>query len=191
MASPTASPDVEIKSAVHARSRARTAAVTSLFIAGIGLLLFSLSMGKLLNHDEHMYVGGAALLARQGALPYRDYPYFQMPGLVFAYAPLLLATDNLLLVARSLSTLCGLGLLGVLFYAAYDRFRAWPVSLRWPVAAAAVAFVVANPVFRYTSGLAWNHDLVLLCAFAGYVLYMRGVGGDVPSRRALFAAGLL
>src|SRR4051794_38888459 len=143
---------------VNRLTQARTATLTAMLFAALGLFLFSLSMGKLLNHDEHMYIASAALLAREGALPYRDYPYFQMPGLIFAYAPLLLTTNNALLIARSFSTLCSLALLAVLFYAGYDRFRAWPVSLRWPVAAAAVAFVLANPVFPYTSRLSWNHD---------------------------------
>ena len=42
-------------------------------------------MRKELSHDEQMYVAGGELPA-QGLLPYRDYPYLQMPNLAFTYA---------------------------------------------------------------------------------------------------------
>src|SRR2546429_6024709 len=40
--------------------------------------LFRSALHKQLNHDENMYVGSGFLL-QTGQLPYKDYPYFQMP----------------------------------------------------------------------------------------------------------------
>src|SRR3982751_2501664 len=47
------------------------------------LSLLGLSLFKRLDHDEHQFIASAALLARRGLLPYRDYPYFHMPHMVF------------------------------------------------------------------------------------------------------------
>jgi hypothetical protein len=45
-----------------------------------------------LNHDEHQFVAPSVLLLREGLLPYRDYPFFHTPNLVFVFAPLFAAS---------------------------------------------------------------------------------------------------
>src|SRR5438876_496621 len=76
----------------------------ALFLAAIALLLVAANMRKELSHDEYMYVAGGELLER-GLLPYRDYPYLQMPNLAFAYAGIFGGTGHLLLAARLFNTL--------------------------------------------------------------------------------------
>src|SRR5690349_6190270 len=59
------------------------------------LILLGLSLCKRLDHDEHQFIASATLLARRGLLPYRDYPYFHMPHMVFIYAALFRFSDHL------------------------------------------------------------------------------------------------
>ncbi len=70
------------------------------------LSLFTIAMTRGVSVDEHQFVASGAILAREGALPYRDYPYFHTPVLCFVYALLFLSTDHLLLAARILSVFC-------------------------------------------------------------------------------------
>src|SRR5262245_7882080 len=75
------------------------------FVLIFGLLL-GRGMLKRLDHDEHQFVASGALLARQRAIPYRDYPYFHMPYLVFIYGMIYKLSDHLLLAARLVSIAC-------------------------------------------------------------------------------------
>ena len=147
--------------------------IAALF-AGLALLLFQANMLKGLNHDEHMYVAAGALLSREGLLPYRDFPYFQMPNLPFVYAGLFSTTSYLLLAARLFSTLCALALCGVLFGAAWRAFRTRALVARLLAGTGAVMLLVSNQTFVYASGLAWNHDLAALLGVLAFILFMRG-----------------
>ena len=64
-----------------------------------GPLVLGLGMTKGLSHDEHQHVAAGALVAREGLMPYRDFPHFHTPYLPFIYALLFRATDHLLLAA--------------------------------------------------------------------------------------------
>jgi MFS family permease len=122
-----------------------------------------------LNHDEHQFVAPGALLARQGLLPYRDYPCFHMPNQLLAFALLFKVTDHLLLAARAFSALCGAGILAVLFGWTFRIFRGQPDRVRYLLATAAVLLFVTSPFFIVTAGLSWNHassTLLLLLSFA-------------------------
>ena len=57
------------------------------------VVLWAIAMGRGLNVDEHQFVASGALLAREGLLPYRDYPFFHTPDLSFVYALLFRCTD--------------------------------------------------------------------------------------------------
>src|SRR5436853_6215645 len=74
----------------------------------VGLLLVAHGLFRELDHDEHQFVASGALLARHGLLPYRDYPYFHVPYLVFIYAAIFSATDHLLLAASLCSIFCSI-----------------------------------------------------------------------------------
>src|SRR5579859_4814717 len=74
-----------------ARVQIRTLAPSALlpvvaFFALALLLVFSMSIGKGLDVDEHGFVASGVLLARHGLLPYRDYHYNHMPTEVLIYA---------------------------------------------------------------------------------------------------------
>src|SRR5207248_10562117 len=76
----------------QAASDQRAPALPALAVlGGIALVLalvLTLGMTKRLDHDEHQFISSAVLLARDGLLPYRDYPYFHMPYLIAVYAAL-------------------------------------------------------------------------------------------------------
>jgi hypothetical protein len=142
----------------------------ALFIA-VGLLLFSANMQRGLSHDEHMYVAGGDLLARGLGLPYRDYPYLQMPNLVFIYAGLFNVSSYLLLSARLFSTLSALGTLLLVFSTACGWLRTSSYLARFVIAAGSVLLIINSPIFAYTSGQAWNHDAALLFCMGAFALY--------------------
>lgn len=126
------------------------------------VLLSALSMGKQLDHDEHQFVASGALLARQGLLPYRDYPYFHLPNQVFVFAALDRISSRLLLSARLFNVTCSTCTLSVLLVLGLRWFACFGARTSRYAAAALVVGVMFNPVYAYTSGKAWNHDLPVL-----------------------------
>lgn len=134
-------------------------------LLAILLLLFVRAMARELNHDEHQFVAPPVLLLRDGLLPYRDYPFFHMPNLVFVFAAIFATTAHLLLAARCFNTFCAALLLLLVFATAVHRFRAMQ-EMRWIIALSFALLLSLNPFFRFTAGRAWNHDLAVLTSVA-------------------------
>ena len=153
-------------------------------------MTFSLSMGKGLTHDEHQHVAAGALLAGESLLPYRDFPYFHTPHLVFVYGWLFRAGGWFLLKARAFSAVCAALTAGVLFAAAWHALRRWNPRARWIGSLSALALLLCNPLFGKASGQAWNHDPSTLCALAGAVLLLAASEMKRPMP-ALLASGVL
>lgn len=163
-----------------------------LLLAGALILLWGLNMRRGLNHDEHQFVASAALLARNGLLPYRDFPYFHVPLLTFIYAFLFQFTPYLLLAARAFSVVSSSLLLALLLVVAFT----WPRNLAWGERLAAgliaVVLLMASPSFVHASGRAWNHDLpVLLTSLAAILFGWWLAGGQLRSLWWLLPVGLL
>lgn len=153
-----------------------------MFVALVGglfliaaLIIFSRAMLRLLNHDEHYFVSTGYLLARQGLLPYRDYPYTHMPNLALVYGLVFLLTDHLLLGARLVSVACSILLVLVIFWFAYRLLQGRGRAVRASVASGAVLLLLANPLFAYTSGLAWNHDIPVLLLVLAFIAHILGI----------------
>ena len=158
-------------------------------LAVLFVLLFSAAMFKRVDHDEQQFVASAALLARKGLLPYRDYPYFHVPYLVYAYAAVFAFCGRLLLGARTISTICGFAIVAVFYQLAGDLFQAAGRRTRLAVASAAAVLLLCNPIFIFTSGRAWNHDLPTLAMLLAFLAAVRGIRRERAGW--LFAAGLL
>ncbi len=135
-----------------------------LLLAILTAAILANSMTKPIGHDEQMYCSGAVLVA-QGKLIYRDFSYVaQMP-----YHPLICAvlfktlnTTYYLLTVRILSSFCDI-LVMLCIVSIYRRvFRGLPVEGLLLGLAAAILYVF-NPFVDYSSGFAWNHDIVILC----------------------------
>jgi hypothetical protein len=145
--------------------------VLALLLLGALLIIFDHAMLKGYFRDENQFVASGKLLKDEGLLPYRDYPYFHMPNLAFIYALIYQVTDFTLLGARSFSVLCAWGAMAALLYAADRFFQHHSRWLRLAVGAGGVLLILPNPLFRFTVGLAWNHDFpVLLTLVAALVL---------------------
>ena len=151
---------------------------------------FTLSMGKGLTHDEQQHLAAGALLAQESLLPYRDFPDFHTPHLVFVYGALFRSGSYFLLKARVFSAVCAAFTAGVLFAAAWHALRRWNPRARWMGSLSALALLLCCPLFGKASGQAWNQDPSMLCALAGVVLLL--AASEMKRQNpALLASGVL
>jgi len=146
--------------------------------------VFLLSMTDGLSHDENQHVAAGALLAREGLLPYRDFPYFHTPYLAFVYAALFQFTDHLLLAARLFSAVCATAAVGLVGAATARAFRGHAAWQRRLAMAGAVLLVLSAHAFTHTTGHAWNHEPPLLCALGSFLLLASGVRRHSAARAA-------
>lgn len=161
------------------------AVATGVLFATIFVLLLGINLRRELNHDEHQFIASAALIARAGLTPYADFPYFHVPLLSYLYALLFSAFDALLLSSRITSVIFGWLALLLVFVMAWRRFAARPTWSRWRLAALATGWLLATPLFFYTSGRAWNHDLPLLLLLLAFGACSRVLTG---TRQTVWAA---
>ncbi|MBV9010053.1 MAG: hypothetical protein JO354_12945 [Verrucomicrobia bacterium] len=144
-------------------------------ISGFVLLAAMVTVGCLirpLNRDEHQFVAAGALLARTGAVPYSDYPFFHLPNLAFIYAGLFLTNGYLLLTARAFNIGCAILLLGCFVVITVDRLSSLG-GKRWFAGLIYACVVALTPLFRFTAGRAWNHDLPTLATAVAAALIAR------------------
>jgi MFS family permease len=121
-----------------------------------------------INPDEHQFIASAVLFAREGKLPYVDYPYMHLPHQTLALGGLYwLGPGHLLLTARIMNATFGLLTLALVAGMVIAAGRRKPAS--WGLGLVAALALLFNPLFAYTSGLAWNHDgsvFLFLCSVA-------------------------
>lgn len=149
-------------------ARPRAGTVFLVFSALLLPIVFSLAATKNLSHDEHQHVAAGMLLAKEGLLPYRDFPHFHTPYLVFIYGALFRWSEHPLLMARAFSALCATGIVAVVSTLAFGLFRTRGQRLAWVAATLAAVLCLSSAVFTYTTGRAWNQEpctLLMLLAF--------------------------
>jgi len=163
-----------------------TVAISTLML----LVLCAIAMSRGLNVDEHQFVASGVLLAREGLLPYRDYPFFHTPNLSFVYALLFRCTDYLLLSARLLSVLCAF--LGLILISSriWRGLSGHAGTFRAFISGSAAILLFSNPIFRYSCWRAWNHSLATLFATIAVLCLWRALNHR-NSGRWYFAAGLV
>jgi protoporphyrinogen oxidase len=164
-------------------------AVFLLIAALVFPLILGLGMTRGLNHDEHQHIAAGALVAREGLIPYRDFPHFHTPYLAFAYAGIFEMTDRLLLGARLFSVACATGIVALLGATVFGLFRERdPALARW-LTAGAVLLALSTSVFTHTTGRAWNQEPALLLSFAAVLVH----AGALARVRTgwIFVSGLL
>ncbi len=174
----------------HTRQNVWFAAAAASFFVLVLLLLFSLNMQRGFDHDEHAYVAAGKLLASKSLLPYKDYHYLHMPNLVLAYGLVFKLTDHTLLAARAFSVLCAWLSLVLVFSLAVKAFVGHRPLLRFLIGAGSVVLLMTNPIFTFTSGRAWNHDLMVLLGLAAFAVHAHGAGREKP-HRWVFVSGVL
>jgi 4-amino-4-deoxy-L-arabinose transferase-like glycosyltransferase len=144
-----------------------------LFFVIVGTILFLANVNKEFGHDEHLYVAGGALISKS-FMPYRDFPYLHMPYLAFAYGIVFRFTDHLLLAARAVSTIGGLLTIAILFTIAFN-LKMFNRTNRLALSVGSTLLVLTNPLFIYTTGRAWNHDLSVLFALGAFFTYYQSI----------------
>lgn len=154
----------------------RETAAVFLIVCAVALpFILSLGMTKALSHDEHQHVAAGALVAREGLLPYRDFPHLHTPYLAFVYALLFRTTDHLLLAARLFSVVCATAMLGVLGAVAHGLFRDRGKWCAAGVCAGAVLLCATAGVFGITTARAWNQEPALLFALLAFLAHATGI----------------
>jgi len=150
-----------------------TYSVVILLLVFLGLVILSNSMTKPLGHDEQMYCSAPALLS-QGKMIYRDFPFVaQMPyhSLLCALLFKLFDTSYYLLTTRLFSVVCDI-LTVICIVGIYRSIFSSSRTTGLLLGAAAAALYVFNPLAAYTSGFAWNHDLVILLVVASFWIFL-------------------
>jgi hypothetical protein len=163
------------------RRTGRSARSRQVFFLALFVVLAIGCLGRVFNHDEEQFVASGALLSRAGLLPHLHYPYFHLPNLTFVFGALFLTNDWLLLTARAFNASCAALLLVLIYRLAADAFRA-AAEDRWTLAVVGTLALALNPVFRFTIGRAWNHDLAMLAAVAAFAAFLRAARGDGNSK---------
>ncbi len=162
-----------------------------LFLAFVFALIFSLNMARGLNHDEQQFVTSGALLARSNLLPYQDYAYFHTPYLTYIYGFLFRDTTYYLLTACLFSILCSFGLLVTLYTLSLRLLRTESPLVRYALATGGTLLLLAAPIFTYTSGRAWNHDLPVLLLVWAWLAAFYGLQAGRPVFWQMISGALL
>ncbi len=135
--------------------------------------VFFRAMDRDLNHDEHQFLAPAALLSREGLLPYRDYPLFHLPNLVLLYGALDRVTGRLLLSAKLLSAASTTAVAVLCFLAATRLARDARPLARWLFGCGALVLFLSDPLTVFSAcGKTWNHELPAFLTVAAVLLHL-------------------
>ena len=151
-------------------------------IAFLSVYLFAASMSRVMTSDEQMYCTGGYLLSK-GQMIYRDFSYIaQLP-----YHPLLLGIiyklsgmTHYLLAGRIVSVVFDIVIIVCLFSIFRKIFGQYYFAGIFAGLAGTVIFVF-NPYSSYLLGLAWNHDMVLLCIVLSFRIFLELDSIAVPA----------
>lgn len=132
------------------------------------------------SHDEHQFVAGADLVMR-GLLPYRSFPFHHVPNQIYMQGLLGEVVPGKLLAARLLSGLSSLGTLLLLGVMTWEGLADLQRGARVALSLLAPSLLALSPLFLFTSGRAWNHDLPLFLTLLASYQVVRGGAADSRS----------
>lgn len=146
-----------MKEPIETRSRDRWwwTVVACVIVLGAWVLIFARTVDRDLNHDEHQFLAPAALVGREGLQPWRDFPLYHLSNLVFAYAWADRLTGNLVLGAKLVNFAASAAMILALVALAKKR----PGITGILVGLMAVLLLLSDPLYRYTAGKTWNHEV--------------------------------
>jgi hypothetical protein len=159
------------------------------------LLVISLNFSRVVraerSHDEDQFIASAILTAREGKLPYLDYPFFHTPNIIFVYAFIFKFTNFYLLAARIFTALCA-SAITLLLYWQIEKLNfsktnpnSFVTSLAW------VFLLIANPLFANTTSITWNHALSSLLCFAAIPSFINGFERANKQKLWMIVSGFL
>ncbi len=161
----------------------------AIFALIVCAFIFGGAMWQEVHQDEHQFVAPATVFARHGLLPYKDFPLFHTPNLVFVYGALDKVFTSPLLAARSFCVLCfalTALLLGWQTRASLIQRPAWTRDV---ASICAVLFFVTAAVFANVARLAWNHALPMLLVVCAFLLHIKAAR-QKRGGAALFVSGI-
>ena len=124
------------------------------------LMTFSFAIRAEYGHDEDQFIASARLLLDKGLLPYRDYPFFHTPYLVFIYAILFRFTADMnLLAARTFSALCAAITIVLVGWFAWINLERQSLKWRLGIGMAVMLLFLSSPLFANAASFSWNHAL--------------------------------
>jgi hypothetical protein len=164
---------------------------TAAVFAAAMVLVFSISVRRKVDIDEHAFITSGAIL-RDGVLPYRDYHYNHMPTQVIVYSLLFRLTDRLLLAARLFQTICAAVLAAAIFRYAWNAFELLGTHKQRLYSLLIALFFIAHPLYNRTAGLSWNHDFPTLMMVASFLTVVAALrrGGAIGAGLAMIAGAL-
>lgn len=173
---------------ISRRSTYFWAAVATLGLVSLACSLV-LAFEKAVNHDEYQHVAAGLLFAHEGLLPYRDYPYFHTPYLVFIYGAVFRFSDHPFLVARLLSGAAAAATAITVGFVGASLFRRGSLASRLAISVAATSLLLTAPLFLHTVGRAWNQEPSVLLVVLAVVWHL--AGARLGNGRWLFLSGVL
>lgn len=170
-------------------------AALSAVLALIALvLIFAKSTEAWISHDEDQFLAPGLLTARDGLVPYRDYPLFHVPNLVILNGWLAMVSPSKILGFRGLSVLAAWGTLLLVAWQtkrwleqSNSLHRAIPLA----AAIAAGALILFSPMFSSTVRFAWNHQVPTFCWVSAVLALCTAVGQPRWAVPLATAAGFL
>ena len=166
-----------------------------LLVIGLFLFVLAFNLSRAVrtdyNHDEDQFITSVRLLLDDGLLPYRDYPYFHTPYLVFIYAPLFALTGNFnLLAGRFFSAICATASVMLVFGMVLGFFPSRATRYRY-LAAIGIAFLyLSSPLLAAAASYCWNHAFPVLCLLGSLGLILLAVKKKTPGM-GCFLSGVL
>src|SRR5438067_5486307 len=149
----------------------RLTVVVALSVAALAYI-FAKAMEWEIHQDEHQFIAPGALWAQRGLLPYKDFPLFHMPDLVFIYGALDKIFAYKALAARVLSALCQWLSVLLLARLAWNACGNFSRNARLAISIGAAFLFLTSAVFANVARLSWNHALpvlLVLCTFAAHL----------------------
>lgn len=180
--------------AVSAAVSVRSLASWGAFLLGTLLALpfvLALALTNSFSYDEHQHIAAGVLFARDGLLPYRDFPFFHVPYLVYIYGLLFKFTDQYVLASRVFSAVCAALTCGAVFATAWRLFAGRSVGQRLAIAGSALTLLLAAPMVYGTVGLSWNQEPSVLLALLAFLAHHSALERECPGRWLLLSGLLL
>ena len=161
----------------------------TIFFVFVLFLILGNSLTHEINRDQNQFVASGEQLSQNGLLPYRDYPYFHPPLGVLIYGALFKFTNYPLLTATIFTAFCAWLALIIIFYLSWQLLAGVKTKWRLVISTCAVLLLMANPLFIFTTGRAWNHDLQILLLLLALASYWQAL--KKQSLKYLIAVGIL
>ena len=160
-------------------------------------VLLGRAVTQVVSHDENQFIAAGQMIADQGWLPYRDFPYTHMPYGAYLYALSARISSYDYLAARFLGVLTWLGcivLLAAIFRLITRHYTASSTpDPSWTYLLGEFALVLVflyHPVSDYVLGAALNHSFSTFFSLLAFLFFLRGVTHFASLSRAAFWSGV-